>query len=398
MAYFAAPSLLKFLFSNNISKILPVILLLFCHNMAWASPIELSKSPFAYVIKADGSLASINENSRWKDSIEVSGDSMGMMFTNIMAGHIKRPILKIGIRVKGPLVFMNVWYGLGDSNKYYLGELIYLYGDGKYHQYNIDFKAYNVQGNRIKTLYIYFGNSINDISIRGISLYSHSGNFSDTLSITLENFLRPKIVERDAINFIVSPKIFSMSLIAFLNILSAILLMLVAGYYLWQWGKYKKTGIIRKSIISLLTILMLLWVLADVRIIYDELYHIKLMREGYLKPQNNNDNFFFCFKAYYEFIKYIKNNIPEKVKNVTFYTPPDDMYIAIAKYYLYPIIAASQKEEELFKVFYRYPFAEIREDKLYYMNMDGRLVAEEKGRIIKRYRKDTFVFFKSQNE
>ena len=74
------------------------------------------------------------------------------------------------------------------------------------------------------------------------------------------------------------------------------------------------------------------------------------------------------------------------------------MYIAIAKYYLYPIIAASQKEEELFKVFYRYPFAEIREDKLYYMNMDGRLVAEEKGRIIKRYRKDTFVFFKSQNE
>ena len=227
MAYFAAEPLRKFLSINNISKILPVILLPFCHNIAWASPIELSKSPFAYVIKADGSLASINENSRWKDSIEVSGDSMGMMFTNIMAGHIKRPILKIGIRVKDPLVFMNVWYGLGDSNKYYLGELIYLYGDGKYHQYNIDFKAYNVQGNRIKTLYIYFGNSINDISIRGISLYSHSGNFSDTLSITLENFLRPKIVERDAINFIVSPKIFSLSLIAFLNILSAILLMLL---------------------------------------------------------------------------------------------------------------------------------------------------------------------------
>src|SRR3990172_2334825 len=245
MAYFAAEPLRKFLSINNISKILPVILLPFCHNIAWASPIELSKSPFAYVIKADGSLASINENSRWKDSIEVSGDSMGMMFTNIMAGHIKRPILKIGIRVKDPLVFMNVWYGLGDSNKYYLGELIYLYGDGKYHQYNIDFKAYNVPGNRIKTLYLYFGNSVNNISVRNVSLYSHSGNFFDTLFIALENFLRPNIIDRSDINFIFFPNIFGLSLVAFLNILSVVLLILAIGYYLWQWRKYKKTGLIR---------------------------------------------------------------------------------------------------------------------------------------------------------
>ena len=397
MAYFAAEPLRKFLSINNISKILPVILLPFCHNIAWASPIELSKSPFAYVIKADGSLASINENSRWKDSIEVSGDSMGIMFANIMAGHVKRPILKIGIRVKDPLVFMNVWYGLGDSNKYYLGELIYLYGDGKYHQYNIDFKAYNVPGNRIKTLYLYFGNSVNNISVRNVSLYSHSGNFFDTLFIALENFLRPNIIDRSDINFIFFPNIFGLSLVAFLNILSVVLLILAIGYYLWQWRKYKKTGLIRKGIISLLAILIFLWVLADVKMIYGELYQIKLTWEGYLKPQDNN-KFFFGFRGYYEFLKSIQNNIPEETKIATFYTPPDDMYITIARYYLYPIIVASQKEDELFKVFYKYPFAEIREDKLYYMDMNGKSVAGEEGRLIKKYRKDTFIFFKSRNE
>lgn len=377
------------------SKILPVILFSFCHNMAWASSIELSKSPFAYIIKPDGSLASINEDGRWKDSIEISGDSLGIMFTNIMAEHIKHTIFKIEVKVGDPLVFMHVWYSLGDSNKYVIGEPVYLYGDGKYHKYSIDFMAHNVHGHRIKTLYLYFGNNVNDISIRDISLYSHSGSFSDMLPIALEGFLRPKLLERANVNFIVSPKVLNLSLIASLNILAIILLIVAAGYYLWRWRKYTETGPVRKSIISMLAILMFLWVIADVRIIYNEVYQIKLT----WRPQNNNnDNFFFDFKGYYEFLKSVKDNMPSDVTSVTFYVPPNYIYMLIAKYYLYPITVTVQKEEYPFKVFYKYPFAETRGDTLNYMSLDGKSVSGENGRTIKKFRKDTFIFFKAKNE
>ena len=398
MAHFAAASLRKFLFSNNISKILPVILLSFCHNMAWASSIELSKSPFAYIIKPDGSLASINEDGRWKDSIEVSGDSLGIMFINIMADNIKHPVFKIGVKVDDPLVLMHISYSFGDSNKYVIGEPIYLYGDGKYRQYSIDFMAYNIPGEKIKTLYLYFVNNIHYIGIRDITLNSHSGNLSDTVSIALENFLRPNLINSAGVNFIVSPRVFNLSLIASLNILAIILLIAAAGYYLWRWKKYKETGLVRKSIISLLAILMFLWVIADLRMIYNELYHIKLTWQGYLKTQNNNDSFFSGFKGYGDFLSSIKDNMSAEVKAATFYMPPNYIYILMAKYYLYPITVTDQKEEELFKVFYKYPFAEIREDKLYYMSMDGKAVSGETGRVIKKYSKDTFIFFKVQNE
>src|SRR3990170_8109444 len=398
MIAYAIVSLRQFSFWNAILKILPLAFLLFCHNIPWASPIEPTKGSSAYIIKADGSLALINEDSRSKDGFEVSGDSLGIMLTDIMADDIKHPIFKIGVKVGDPLVFMHVWYSLGDSNKYNIGEPIYLYGDGKYHQYNIDFMAHNVHGQRIKTLYLYFGNSINDISIRDISLYNHSGSFSDTLSIALESFLRTKLIERANVNSIVSPRVFNLSLIASLNILAIILLIAAAGYYFWRWKKYKETSLVRKIIISLLAILMFLWVIADVRMIYNELYHIKLTWQGYLKPQNNNDSYFYDFKGYYEFLSSIKGNMSAEVKAATFYMPPNYIYILMAKYYLYPITVTDQKEEELFKVFYKYPFAEIREDKLYYMSMDGKSVSGETGRVIKKYSGDTFIFFKAKNE
>jgi len=389
----------QFLFRNNILKVLSLLLSLpFCHNITWASSIELTKWSSAYIIKADGSLALINEDSRSRDSFEVSGNNLGIMFTNIMAEHIKHPIFKIGVKVGDPLVLMAVQYSLGDSNKYVIGEPIYLYGDGKYHQYSIDFMAHNVHGHRVKTLYLYFGNNINDISIRDISLYSHSGSFSDTLSIALENFLRLNLLEISNVNFIVSPRVFNLSLIASLNILAVILLIAAAGYYLWRWRKYKETGLVSKSIISLLTILMLLWVIADVRLIYNELYQTKLTWQGYLKPRNNNDNFFYDFKGYGDFLSSIKDNMSAEVKAATFYMPPNHNYVLMAKYYLYPVTVTVQKEEELFKVFYKYPFAEIREDKLNYMSLDGKTVSGETGRVIKKYSRDTFIFFKAQNE
>lgn len=386
------------LFRDNILKILPFVFFTFAHSLAWASSIELTKGSSAYMIKADGALSLINIGRGSGDSFEVSGESLGVMFTEVMAEHIEHPVFRIEMKVSDPLAFMQIRYSLGDTKKHNLGGPVYLYGDGEYHQYSIDLMTNKVDGRRIKTIYLYFGNNVNSISIRDISLHSHSGRVSDTLSMALENFLRSRLMDRADANYVDSPKVFNTSLIASLNILAIILFISAAAYYFWRWSKYKVKGIVRITIFSLLPVLISLWIVADIRMIYGELHHLKSTWEAYFKPQRRSDSIFYGNKGYYEFLRSAKDSMPSDVNSASIYAPPDHIYLLMAKYHLYPISVSAHNEEELFKVFYKYPFVEIIEDKLNYLSLDGKAVSGEDGRIIKKYSKDTFIFFKAGNE
>lgn len=381
-------------------------LLMLCCSPVWAASIELNNRPDTYLITANGSLALIDKGTG-KNGLKIGGNDLGIMFKNVSIDIMEYPVLKIEARVRDPLVLMSiVSEGAGGRKKH---EHIHIYGDGEYHQYRLNFTAYQGRAKTIQTLYVYFVNGDSGIDMRSISL-NHSGNLLDRLSIMWENFTRPRLINKRDMNFIPSPRIFNASFITILHIFgAALLLVFISWRLILYWLKRRRTGLINprakdfgveikeKAIASLLATLLSVWVIADIRNMYDEFYHVKLTLEGYLRAEEGK-GIFFDFGDYFGFLEFVKQNIPDGVETASIYTPPlvDELYITQANYYLYPT-AAYQKRQELFKIFYKYPFAEVRGRELYYMDLDGEN-RSGKGMIIKRWDKNSFIFLESQNE
>ncbi len=387
----------------NLLKLLSVNILIFimcCGSALASSPIntfggkslELNNWPSAYLIKGDGSLAPIDKG---RDSIKIGGDNLGIMFENVSADLIEYPVLKIEALVRNPLVLMGVVYkgeGYRKTHRY-----IHLNGDGEFHQYRLDFTAYPDRAKTIQTLYVYFINGDNGIDIKNISL-NHSGNLLDRLSVAWENFTRPRLINIPDMNFIPSPRIFNASFITILHIFAAALLLVLLSWgIMWHWLKRKRISL--GVIAPLLAIFLFTWIIADIRNMYNEFWHVKLTREGYLRPEaEEGEARFFDLRDYFGFLKFVKKNIPVGVTTATLYTPSFlyNLYVDLTSYHLYPT-AVYQKSQGLFKVFYKYPFAETRGDTLYYMDMEGENRAV-KGRLIKRWDKNSFLFLQSSNE
>lgn len=212
-----------------------------------------------------------------------------------------------------------------------------------------------------------------EIEIKSIKLYKK--NFFGIIFQGIKDYFKTDTYSAYSSNFFPAPRIFGR--FAFIYLFPAFL----AGIFLFlRSKKYWEKGLI---------ILAGLWLLTDLRMIYEFLSYQVYDYKTWVKPVYEK-KIFRAENDFYQFADFVKERLPSDTEKVNFYGGPNDFFARKLQYLLYPIEVNFESQDAKIYVIYW-------DSSISFNSINERLYKDKepislKGVIIAPYYNDSFIF------